>query len=591
MEGEYSYDSLDGSQADTCRILELQHGEDEAPIVGNLIHARLDDRPAYEAVSYVWGSLEKLHVINCNGRQLPITHNLRDALLRIRLPDRPRRIWVDSICIDQVNLTEKSHQVSLMGKIYRKASRVLICLGTDDEGHAKDSISLVQDVSSMIQDTLGHYGQELDTFPYPSPDDPLPHDRRWVSLSAMLARPWFQRGWVVQEAALASEALVLWGDAECSWTALMNTWFWSLSRGFAQFVDERLSHIGMVHLLLHLWKGTSKSYLRALYRHEEAETKISVPFVMEAARNLHLTNPEDRVFAFLEIIEQLSRSNFHFQADCTKAPEAVYTEFAFKYLEATHDLSLLRCVQHTHSSIKSNVPSWVPLWDVNQCDMTEDPLGRRRSSRSKSSLHFTLGDQTGTPNLRLKAILFDTVRLSSERLDLRTVEDVVRLCRHMSPPFGATQNVPSLKEKPVDLERLLWALHSSWHTRGEREGWNEQLLAYRQYVLDCLLPNRPENMAGIVKHRSDLSPCTLGILHEVDARKFQNGTSGLSIHFVKVSHEVVSLWSQPHLTTTVSPLTLRKSRISVYSYPQRGELSSYGQWMVTITIKSWVRLT
>jgi hypothetical protein len=50
-------------------------------------------------------------------------------------------IWMDSICINQVGLIEKSHQIPLMGAIYSQATRVIIFLGVprpEDWGHDLD---------------------------------------------------------------------------------------------------------------------------------------------------------------------------------------------------------------------------------------------------------------------------------------------------------------------------------------------------------------------------------------------------------------------------------------------------------------------
>lgn len=40
--------------------------------------------------------------------------------------------WIDAICINQDNLTERTHQVRFMGHIYFKAYNVLVWLGTGD---------------------------------------------------------------------------------------------------------------------------------------------------------------------------------------------------------------------------------------------------------------------------------------------------------------------------------------------------------------------------------------------------------------------------------------------------------------------------
>lgn len=208
MEEHFTYAQLDASKTDCFRILELQPGEKEAPIVCNLIHARLNTQPAYEAVSYVWGSSEKPIPIDCEGKRLSITENLKDALVRVRLLDRPRRVWADSVCIDQDNLDEKGHQVQSMGKIYSNASRVLICLGKDEEGHAPKAMSLVKDVSNMVAKTLPECEQAYDSFPDLDPDDPWFQDDRWPAYNSLFSRPWFDRGWVLQEVALAQDAVV-----------------------------------------------------------------------------------------------------------------------------------------------------------------------------------------------------------------------------------------------------------------------------------------------------------------------------------------------------------------------------------------------
>ncbi|KAF3768866.1 heterokaryon incompatibility, partial [Cryphonectria parasitica EP155] len=83
----------------------------------------------FEAISYVWGTDLQDQCILVNNNFLTITRNLRGALEQVRLPDRPRVLWADSICIDQQNKREKGHQVGLMARIYSLSICTLICLG------------------------------------------------------------------------------------------------------------------------------------------------------------------------------------------------------------------------------------------------------------------------------------------------------------------------------------------------------------------------------------------------------------------------------------------------------------------------------
>ena len=104
--------------------------------------------PEYEALSYVWGTSEERVKIICNGHVIGITRHLREALERVRLSDRPRLIWADALCINQKNVEERGHQVRLMSQIYRKASKVLIWAGQDENRYASSAFSLIRQIAN-----------------------------------------------------------------------------------------------------------------------------------------------------------------------------------------------------------------------------------------------------------------------------------------------------------------------------------------------------------------------------------------------------------------------------------------------------------
>ncbi|KAH9214249.1 heterokaryon incompatibility, partial [Leptodontidium sp. 2 PMI_412] len=87
--------------------------------------AKLADNSQYEALSYAWGDPVFSHKIEFPGGYLSITEHLYTALMKLRDEYRPRRLWVDAICIDQTSDLEKGHQVALMADIYRGTERVL----------------------------------------------------------------------------------------------------------------------------------------------------------------------------------------------------------------------------------------------------------------------------------------------------------------------------------------------------------------------------------------------------------------------------------------------------------------------------------
>lgn len=80
----------------------------------------------YEAISHVWGrARDPGKPIMCDGMLVNITASLYNALLHFRTkPGGPERaLCADSICIDQLNTREINHQVQLMHRIYRSASK------------------------------------------------------------------------------------------------------------------------------------------------------------------------------------------------------------------------------------------------------------------------------------------------------------------------------------------------------------------------------------------------------------------------------------------------------------------------------------
>jgi hypothetical protein len=125
----YTYTSLQHS--DSIRLLELLPGVKGSPLSCNLTEVRRGNRPQYEALSYAWGepvfSQTVQEVASC--KRLSITFNLHTALQAIRHGHASRVLWVDAICINQLNVEEKNHQVASMEKIFGDAWRVVVWLG------------------------------------------------------------------------------------------------------------------------------------------------------------------------------------------------------------------------------------------------------------------------------------------------------------------------------------------------------------------------------------------------------------------------------------------------------------------------------
>ncbi|KAH8707182.1 heterokaryon incompatibility protein-domain-containing protein, partial [Phaeosphaeriaceae sp. PMI808] len=111
------------------RLLSVHDSEDaNALLSGQLQRTTLNDD--YTALSYVWGDEHNRRPIQLNGVRTTITANLEIVLKQLRAEKKATKIWIDAICINQRDNTEKAHQVQMMGDIYRHANiRTIIWLG------------------------------------------------------------------------------------------------------------------------------------------------------------------------------------------------------------------------------------------------------------------------------------------------------------------------------------------------------------------------------------------------------------------------------------------------------------------------------
>jgi hypothetical protein len=78
----------------------------------------IDSAPPYIAVSYTWGSCTDTQEIIIEGQPYPVRKNLWEFLDRIWYGTSDW-FWIDALCIDQTNLSERNHQVNLMSRIYQ----------------------------------------------------------------------------------------------------------------------------------------------------------------------------------------------------------------------------------------------------------------------------------------------------------------------------------------------------------------------------------------------------------------------------------------------------------------------------------------
>ncbi len=194
----YQYDALDGTSPQV-RLLSLMPAEDKnAKVCCTLKTATFPPEEAYDALSYVWGSLEAVQTVSVNGRSLAITENLHTALRNIRHQTKAKTLWADGICINQQSIDDKNNQVRIMKDIFATAETVLVWIGEEDTA-------------------LGPIIRHLDRNSCTENPAEVPS----TSSVYMFGHPWWSRVWTLQEFAVAqNDPVFVCGSSAASWESI-----------------------------------------------------------------------------------------------------------------------------------------------------------------------------------------------------------------------------------------------------------------------------------------------------------------------------------------------------------------------------------
>jgi hypothetical protein len=145
---KFAYQPLDQHQHSIRLVNILPNLSDEGVLQCQLSHASTS--ATYMCLSYVWDyrprgrtlrrRKPRTRAILINGGLLHVRKNLaaflymarRNAIQYTRNKhtfDLTTPMWIDAICIDQSNVSERVHQVAQMGEIYSRATHVHVWLG------------------------------------------------------------------------------------------------------------------------------------------------------------------------------------------------------------------------------------------------------------------------------------------------------------------------------------------------------------------------------------------------------------------------------------------------------------------------------
>ena len=354
-------------------------------MICHFVEAKLSQKSLYEALSYRWTdpNEENPDLIFCNGFECPIGSNLYAALIRFRLADVHRALWVDQLCINQAEDPEIAQQLLIMGDIFSKAKRVLAWLGPayDDSDKAMDLFpKLVDRLEALDRDKkmeMGSHEMSIDASGFGQalpPTELRPTNQR--TLYKLFSRPYFSRLWTLHELAVSNDTAIVCGDAEFPFAVLErfsegqradSSGYWAealeiLSDGEGNNDPKKSRRRIDMHWHMAL----------ILKKLDSSAIPLSSARVLTLLREFECSKSVDRVYSILRFLPLTLAQNLAVVK--RKSTEALFIDLATFELTQNHSRDFLAAAgmcQHRrwHFSPEDDqlrpilkLPTWVPDW-------------------------------------------------------------------------------------------------------------------------------------------------------------------------------------------------------------------------------------
>lgn len=127
----YSYNRL---VQDEIRLLLLHPGTEDDQLRAVVFQTPLQRASSFQAVSYTWGFTELSHLLWTPEGSVEMTLSMYSTLRSLPHETQPLLLWADAVCIIQKDIKKNVEQVRILPHISKRATCVLACLGTDENG-------------------------------------------------------------------------------------------------------------------------------------------------------------------------------------------------------------------------------------------------------------------------------------------------------------------------------------------------------------------------------------------------------------------------------------------------------------------------
>lgn len=354
---------------------------------GQLKLFALHSAPEFYCASYTWG--EKAYSdtsIALETGDLPILQNLLPFLRMVSEHEKFKDDtwwWIDSLCINLSDAQEREQQVRIMADIYKKAQGCVVWLGEEIEDGsdcqgAMDFLHRLHDVQPTLRGKNAHAARMNLRRPE--------MNGNWISVSNLLARPWWTRVWTLQEMILPRGVKLFCGR---NWiyrsdfkAAMYSIFLCSVGDRDMErdMIPRQIFDAAFNRRRIHQW------HLHHQWRvHPTARGMPLVAFLAYLG-NHSASDPRDRIYSVLGLITARDRRLIGSPEYQTSVGHQ-YARLIQSYYQEYQSLDII-CFSHissrytspTDSGIETALPSWVPDWRVHTEYASPVPLMASQSA-------------------------------------------------------------------------------------------------------------------------------------------------------------------------------------------------------------------
>lgn len=337
----------------------------------------------YEALSYTWGTGAASQIIRLNMHYaFKVSHHLELILRYLRYRNETRRLWIDAICIDQKNDTEKQHQIPIMHMIYAQAEQVVVWLGEPSDDSAL-AFQLIRDLHAPVvpgrEEDIGDL-RDSRTWPLSLVSRAplgLHQIEATLALYRLLLRGWWYRAWIVQEITFARSVTVQCGYEAVSWTQLRVALHLTRLNHYVMIETTDIELRGRADnpSLEKNWPAAAINNALALEydRHrilqgdpyllrENSSEAANLSWALGINKGRLCGFPHDRVYSVLGIAGGRFRQRL--SADYSQTPEEHDRQVVRAFFDITGTLDLI--LHSQHSVWNPSRSSWTPDWAMSE---------------------------------------------------------------------------------------------------------------------------------------------------------------------------------------------------------------------------------